>query len=188
VLSADQQAFLGRAAAAKPGTEAKGRARTNARLGYLLSVLGRRDEAEAAFRHALELNEALARAFPAVPKYRTDVAGSCVNLGILVRVQGRPGEALDWSARAVTFLEANLRLQPQDAISRLFLRNAQGVRADALGDLGRFAEAVAALDLALKFNDRPGEVAWFQQRRAAALDTAGLAQGYAWALLWGWPR
>src|SRR5262249_19396156 len=145
-------------------------------------------EAEAALRRALDLQEGLARDFPAVPEYGQELAGSYVNFGHLVRVRSRPAESLTWYAKAVSLLEANLRQVPRELTTRRYLRNAHIGRANALGDLGRFGEAAAAWDLALKFNDRPADAGTLKDTRTAAMVAAGLAEGSAWPLLWGWPR
>jgi tetratricopeptide (TPR) repeat protein len=144
--------------------------------------------AAAEYRHALGLREGLARAFPAVPQYRADLATSSINFGHLLREQGRAVEALAWYAKAPPLLEVNLHQESRAATSRLLLCNAHQGRAQALGTLGRYADAVAAWDLALTSNDNPHLEAQFQSRRAAALVAAGLARDLTWPLLWGWQR
>jgi tetratricopeptide (TPR) repeat protein len=59
----------------------------------LLGRLGRRDEAEAAFRTALAVHEKLAADFPTEPEYRKLLAATRTNLGALLTHQGKRDEA-----------------------------------------------------------------------------------------------
>src|SRR5207253_835785 len=80
-------------------------------LGLLLQELGRRADAEAAYRRAIELQEALARAFPAVPAYRGDLAHSQSNLGNVLNEADRRTDAEAAYRRAIEL---------QDALAREF--------------------------------------------------------------------
>src|SRR5207244_11020412 len=59
----------------------------------LLNALGRKTEAEAVARRALEVNERVAAEEPGEAKYRTGLAVSLTGLGVLLTAQGRPAEA-----------------------------------------------------------------------------------------------
>ena len=163
-------------------------ARSHYNLGLLLRVMGQLREAESAYRQALALQEALARDFPTVSAYRQELARSYGNIGYLVNVQGRLAEALLWHTQAVPVLEGLLRQEPRDVTTRKILRNAHWSRANALADLGRFAEAVTAWELTHKFNDEASHTTFIKNHRAATMLLAGMYQDYAWPLLWGWPR
>ena len=124
-------------------------------LGILLCDLGKRAEAEAAYRQALSIQDKLATDFPAVPQYRIALGGSQVNYALLPREILQPEQALEWSAKAIANLESVLRQVKVDATTQLFLRNAHVARARALDDLKRYAEAAAAWDKAAELSPQP---------------------------------
>src|SRR5262249_43792290 len=68
-------------------------ARSQNGLGVLLADLGKRAEAEAAYRQALATQGKLAADFPAVPQYRQELARSHNNLGNLLMGLGKRAEA-----------------------------------------------------------------------------------------------
>jgi tetratricopeptide (TPR) repeat protein len=148
----------------------------------------------AACRQALAITEKLVADFPTVPAYRTDLAGSCVNFGRLLRAQGRAQDALEWYAKAMPLLEANLAQDARLVTERIFLRNAHWMRALALTDLKRFAEAVKDWDRAfaadpkfaadLKSHNRYNAAGSGQGLDAAKLDDKEKARLREQALVW----
>jgi tetratricopeptide (TPR) repeat protein len=142
-------------------------------LGLVLLNLRRFPQAETAFRQALNIREKQAADFPSVPDHAVKLSGSYVNFGHLVRERDEPAAALDWYARAMVRLEAVLKQEPRLADARLFLRNAHWERAKALGQLGRYAEAVADWERARACNDEKQRDRSFRLQIAAALARAG---------------
>src|SRR5262245_47172254 len=66
---------------------------------------GKTDEAVAAYRKALRVQEKLAADFPAVPGYRFDLAGCHLGLAGVLRQTGRLKEAEAGTRQAVALLE-----------------------------------------------------------------------------------
>ncbi len=95
--------------------------------------------AEKALRDAVALGEKAAAAAPAARQDKINLAAGYHNLGNIVRDQRDPKTALTWYAKAVAVLE---QINPRPADATEYLRNAHWDRANALGQLGRHAEAV----------------------------------------------
>jgi tetratricopeptide (TPR) repeat protein len=142
-------------------------------LGGLLRILGKPAEAEAAYRRALDLYGKLSAEFPGVPEYRVDQAGTCCALGNLLSQSGRPADALPWYARSVELLNGQ-SAEPADATARRYLRTAHWGRAEALGKMGHFADAVPDWDQAIASADG-GQRSAFRWQRADCLARAGRA-------------
>ena len=104
-------------------------------LGAVLRDRGELPKAEKAYRQAVELGEKLVLE---LPDHQVNLAGAYHNLGNAVRDQGDPKAALAWYGKAVKLLAADG--VPTDDVKRV-LRNACWDRANALGQLGRHAEA-----------------------------------------------
>jgi serine/threonine protein kinase len=124
-------------------------------LGALLRDRGELAQAESAFRGAVALGEKAAAQAPDPGQYRIDLAAGYHNLGNAVRDRGNPGAALAWYGKAVGLLAP---LNPRPADATLFLRNACWDRANALGQLGRHAEACKDWQRAIALDggsDRP---------------------------------
>jgi len=107
-------------------------------LGGLLRDGLKIAEADKAFREAITLGEKVAGEAPGVLQYRIDLAAGYHNFGNIVRDQGDARAALAWYGKAIRLLDP---LDPRPADATLFLRNAYWDRANALGQLGRHAEA-----------------------------------------------
>ncbi len=85
------------------------------RLGDSYDSLGRTDEAESRYREALEIQEKLAAAFPAVAVYRRELAWSYRQLGLLGRISfGRETEAVNAVQKALALLEELTAADPSD--------------------------------------------------------------------------
>jgi serine/threonine protein kinase/tetratricopeptide (TPR) repeat protein len=63
------------------------------RVAFVRRNLGQDEQARAGFEEAIELLERLAVDFPAVPKYRNELAAGYVNLGIFLNALGKRAEA-----------------------------------------------------------------------------------------------
>src|SRR5207247_5233799 len=113
-----------------------------------LGLLGRRrpPEAEAEYRAALAVQEALAADFPTVPEYRVELGATYVNLGHQLRDRGDAAAALDWHGKAIDRPGPIVAAERPPAQARLFLRNAHAGRAMDSTQLNRFAEALADWD------------------------------------------
>ena len=123
-------------------------------LGALLRDQKQLPRAEKAFRQAMTLGEKLVLDDP---DHRVNLGGNYHNLGNAVRDQGNPTASLEWYSKAIQTLAA---IDPPSADVNLVLRNACWDRANALGQLGRHAQASQD---------------W---QRAVALEGEGLAQGH----------
>jgi tetratricopeptide (TPR) repeat protein len=143
-------------------------------LGLLLRTTGQPAKAETAFRDALKIGEQLAADFPTVSHYAVALGGSYCNLGNLVKDNGQPQAALDWFAQAIRTLDAVLAKDQGNLGARQFLRNAHWSRAEALTQLGRYAEAVHDWDRALELDEGAGRPA-LRLQRASTLVRAGQA-------------
>jgi tetratricopeptide (TPR) repeat protein len=141
-------------------------------LGMLLANQGRGLEAEAAYRKALTLREKLARDFPNAPEHHKDLAGSYVNLGDRCLARNQPEPALEWYGKAIPLLERVLTQETGQANAREFLRNALWGRAQALGKLGRHAEAARDWKRAVELDDGSNRTL-FRMKQSAALARAG---------------
>ena len=106
-------------------------------------------EAQKACRQAISLGEAL---LAEIPGYRINLAASYHNLGNVVRDQGDAKAALPSYGKAITLLDP---IQPRPADATLFLRNACWDRANALGQLGRHAEASQDWQRAIALDEGP---------------------------------
>jgi eukaryotic-like serine/threonine-protein kinase len=123
-------------------------------LGVLLRQLGKQPEAEKAFRQSLEIGERLAADFPSVPQYRSHLGATCCSFGLLLVDQRRAQDALDWYAKSIRLLEANLARDAHRLKDRLCLHDAYWSRADALANLKRNAEAVKDRAQALAIREK----------------------------------
>jgi tetratricopeptide (TPR) repeat protein len=130
----------------------------------MLDGLGKRAEAEAAFRQALAIQEKLAADFPIVPQYRIELGGSQCNLGHLLRASKQPAQALPWYARSIATLEDVLRQVKDDVMAQQFLCNAHWGRAVALEGLKRHAEAAPDWDKAIELSPEAGRAVVRLQR------------------------
>src|SRR5262249_18691749 len=96
------------------------------------------------------LEEKLVVDFPAVLDYAVNLGGTYCNLAFLLRDKGQPQAALDWCGKAIGTLAAVLAKDQRLLTARQFLRNAHGVRADALLRLDRCADALPDFDRAIE--------------------------------------
>src|SRR5262249_44901317 len=124
-------------------------------LGLLLTRLGKRPAAAAAYRRALDIQEKLAADFHTVPQHAVDLGGGYCNFGNWVRDGGQPRVAFGWFQKGIAPLEPVVGKEPRLVDAREFLRNCHKERAEAFGDLGRHAEAARDWERALELDDGP---------------------------------
>jgi tetratricopeptide (TPR) repeat protein len=149
-------------------------ARTCTNLGNHLRDQGRYDEAEPVYRRAVGEYETLVQRFGAMPACRLELASSKVQLGHFLRLRYGPGEALRLYDGALSVAWPLRRQEPRDMTARWTVWRAHWRRAEALGDLGRHAEALADWEQVLALSpmaERP-EV---RLERARSLARAGYA-------------
>jgi tetratricopeptide (TPR) repeat protein len=153
-----------------PGNEVyvNGRAAAYGNLAGVYMLTGRLDRAGEAYRQELASREQLARIHPTILEYRLVHAGTLTNLGELETRAGRPAAALPWYAGAIEQLEALLAVEPRHANGRFYLSYTFSWQARAFEALGRRADALAAWERAIAFDDRkdPGLVAERDRLRA----------------------
>ncbi len=133
---------------------ANGRAAAYGNLAGVYMLTDRLDEAGAAYRQELTSRERLARTHPTILEYRLMHASTLTNLGELETRAGRPAAALPWYASSIGLLEALLQDEPRHATGRFYLSYTWSWQARALEALGRRAEALAAWDRAIGYDDR----------------------------------
>jgi serine/threonine protein kinase len=119
-------------------------------MGVLLKELSRPVEAKEACDLAIKLQMSFKEQYPAVGEYQIGLAGTYHNLGNLVRDQNKPRESLEWYEKAIALLEVQ---DPSLDNASLFLRNASWDRANALGQLGKHAEAIKDWQRAFDLDD-----------------------------------
>ena len=114
-------------------------------LGHFASSL-------AAFKKALPVAERRAGENLATTEYQTYLGGTYCNIGSAEhdRTHGLRGCALSTARRQV--LHAILQREREHALTRLFLRNTCGGRADVLGRLNRHAEAAESWQMAVELD------------------------------------
>jgi serine/threonine protein kinase/tetratricopeptide (TPR) repeat protein len=137
-------------------------------LGVLLVIQGRNDEAERAFRGALEVYWKLAAEFPTVPLYQFDAAHAQRRLGEALLALGRPRDAEPVLRRAAEIAErlvADFPTLPESASGRFplgtgkVLSQAGPGRADRSG---RSEGQPVALEMVLPFSDRSRLEHWVE--------------------------
>jgi len=149
------------------------------RLGDSYGFLGRSEEAESCYREALQIQEKLAAAFPAVAVYRRELAWSYRQLGGLGQITfGREAQAVNALQKALLLLEELTAALPSDPGYRSDLAVTLEVRGllmiQRLGHAqtaeADFRQAVGLLEeLAARFPSSP------QYRNRAAVERYNLA-------------
>jgi tetratricopeptide (TPR) repeat protein len=115
----------------------------------VLADLGKRAEAEAAYRQALAIQDKLAGEYPAVPQYRQELATSHNNLGILHARLGKRAEAEEAYRKALAIHEKLAGEYPAVPQYRQELATSHNNLGNLLASLGKPAEAEAAYRQAL---------------------------------------
>jgi tetratricopeptide (TPR) repeat protein/predicted Ser/Thr protein kinase len=136
-------------------------------LGILSNLAGsytalwRPQEAQATYADLIGRIESRLAQHPEESTLTLMLAGACCNMGLSLRYQGKPADALPWLAKAHPPLERFLAQQPNTFTAQLFLRNVHLNRAIVYEELGRFADADPAWAKALTLGP--------QQQKAALL-------------------
>jgi serine/threonine-protein kinase len=120
----------------------------------------------------LELRDNLVRNYPAVAEYAAFFGGAQEQMGEAVRAAGNLPAAVDWFDKAVRTLEDARRQHGQYSQVAQGLTSAHWGRAETLGRLGRYREAVPDWDRAIELEAgvmRP----WLRLQRALALARVG---------------
>jgi tetratricopeptide (TPR) repeat protein/tRNA A-37 threonylcarbamoyl transferase component Bud32 len=133
------------------------------RVSLMRHRLGELQEAEAAYREAIKLQQQLAAEFPNRPEFRQDLAISHNNLGVLLRDTGRLKEAEAAHRDALAIRKQLAAEFPNRPDYRHELATSHANLGILLYQTGRLAEAEAALryavamfkQLAAEFPNRP---------------------------------
>jgi tetratricopeptide (TPR) repeat protein len=130
---------------------------TGYNLGLVYKDMDRFDRAEEAFRETLRKLDDLIRAHPTFTGFAALHARAVFNLGEVLRDRGhilgdrgKLQDALPWYDKAEEALQKMLRVDARSAHNQDALRNVYWGRAQALGFLGRHAEALRDWDRTLK--------------------------------------
>jgi serine/threonine protein kinase/tetratricopeptide (TPR) repeat protein len=113
-------------------------------LGHSLNHLGKREEAETAYRQAQGIYQKLAADFPAEPKYRQSLANNHNHLGILLDDLGQREEAEALYRKAVAIAEKLVTDFPSKSVYREELAGNQNNLGVLLSDLGKNEQAETA--------------------------------------------
>jgi serine/threonine protein kinase len=122
-------------------------------LGVILRERDQLAAAGEAFRQAIDMGKKLVADYPGFLPYRIKLAANYGNLGNIVRDQGQPAEALNWYGKDIELLGPLVAGRRPPADAQGYLHNAHWDRANALGQLGRHAEAVKDWKRALALDD-----------------------------------
>jgi tetratricopeptide (TPR) repeat protein len=123
-------------------------ARSN--VADILTALGRRSEAMAEERRALETYEAQVREDPTNAAARNDLAIAYYKQAEMLDAEGRPAEALDALERGAVIQDELAAAAPENAKARGETATNDGMRGRLLAKLGRRTQALASLDRAVK--------------------------------------
>ena len=149
-----------------------------ARMGTVYSQLGRPADAERAQRQGLALLDAVAAEAPAVPRYRSELAGCCAGLGDLVRlIRGQYVEAEALLRRAVSLSEqlvaeapANRAYRAQHASALQRLGYLQGMRGQSAAGIEMLRRGQGLLEV-LASEESPNA---YRLERAGGANSLGL--------------
>jgi serine/threonine protein kinase/tetratricopeptide (TPR) repeat protein len=122
-------------------------------LGHTLKHVGKRREAEAAYRQAVDIREKLVAEFPAVPKYRTGLANTCDNLANLLDDLGQREDAESLYRKAIALQERLAADFPTVPQYRENLANTLTNLGTLLDALGNRPDAEAAYRQALEIRE-----------------------------------
>jgi tetratricopeptide (TPR) repeat protein len=114
-------------------------------LGVLLYSNRRLKEAEAAHREALAVRQTLVADWPKSDEYRNDLAGTMVNLALVLRDEGELEAARQMLEQAQPHHQAALAAKPYDATYLEYFRNNRFALVETLLRQGQHVEAAAAI-------------------------------------------
>ena len=110
--------------------------------GLTTGTAGQLHQATTELQQAADIDRKLADEFPNVQSYQVNLGGNYCNLGILMRVQGKSTESLEWFEKAVKVLTPVHEKEPRDTNAKGFLRNSLRSRAEIYDRTGKHFEAV----------------------------------------------
>jgi tetratricopeptide (TPR) repeat protein len=137
-------------------------------LGTLLKARARLPDGEASYAAAVDTLEQLVAETPGVPAYRLELAGCSYNLGQFVLDDSRPGDSLPRLTRAIEILTPAIANEPRFQAARSLLRDAHAARAQALGALERYGDAVKDWDVAISLTPPERQDVYKAKRQADA--------------------
>jgi serine/threonine protein kinase len=153
-LGANERAYLEaiakrwQAFAAHEGTDQETRAlraEGHARVADLWIRLGRRDDALVEYEKAREIRQELAKGFPAVPEYQSDLAETHYNVAIVLRAKGRREEALAESTKGLVIQQELAKQFSSVPVYRQALATSHNSQGAILLDLRKHDEAISEL-------------------------------------------
>src|SRR5581483_230698 len=145
----------------------------------LLALLRDPDQAEQAYREAAEILESASRSGDD-PRWLASLTALLNNWGNLAARRGQTELAFRRFERGLSLVEDALRREPGETTLRYNALNLHGSRANLLGSLGRYGEAVADWDRVIALNDEPADRPAYRLLRALALvKSDGYARGVA---------
>ncbi len=120
-------------------------------LGNLNRALKNFAESETQIQMAIKLRKELVDESPTNPEYAVNLGGSYCNWGNHLFRTGKTKEALEWYDQAITVLTPVNKLDVMH--SRTYLYNSHRSRANALGRMQQFSEALPDWNRALELAD-----------------------------------
>jgi tetratricopeptide (TPR) repeat protein len=145
-------------------------------LGVVLTVTGRRAEAETEFQKGLAINERLVEDFPSNTAFRFNLGQGCLNFGRVWVPREKPADQIEWFGKAISALRPLVEQDPRDARAKLFLRDSHFHRAIAHDQAWKPAEAVKDWDKAIELSP-PEDRLTFRVFRVTSLANAGRLEG-----------
>ena len=166
--------------AKQSGTDVETReyqAEGHVRVAYLWRRLGRRDEAEAEFQAAIDLQKRLVEQFPDKPDYQQDLANTHANLGDLRKDRGKTQEARAEYLAARDLLTKLVGQFPAEPEYQLRLATTYNFMGILLAELGKREEAQVefqtAIEMLKKLVERFPKVADCQHELACTFNNLG---------------
>ncbi len=130
------------------------------------------DKADAVLKEGVEILEPLVAAHPDHVWYASTLASLRINRGSLLLTRGRVKDAIPQFDQALTALQGILQREPNHAQARSDLLPAHGGRAQALNQIGRYAESAKDWDRVIELAPTPNRPG-YRLERAGVLIKAG---------------
>ena len=146
-------------------------AAAHADMAAMQMKLGRPSDARWSYEASRELRERLSRANPGKAEHAIRLGGAECNLAGAIKASGHAAGSLEPYQRAIDTLTPIAQKESPPGRAQWFLRNSYSGRADAMGKLGRYTEALDDLDRTIALDDRANPS--YRVRRAAVLAHLG---------------
>jgi len=130
------------------------RGRAYSRLADLYSVIGRHEQAEEAYRHALAILQSLVKARPHVPEYKKDLAGNFNNLGALYSDTGRNGKAKAAYQKALAIQKKLVQAHPHVPEYERDLAGSYNNLGVLIADIGKYGPSHQAFQKSLSIRKK----------------------------------